>query len=216
MAQEKISASGESQGQRARYRYYADVALDSLVTLGTSLKSLVNSNRAAVLNRVTGNPTLVINSNFDIKTSANITYTIAGIPYNLPSGTSIDTGTAATTPTTKWIAGLIEVNSSGTVSIQYTAGNLATEAAALTAMAALTPVVATKCVIGCFTVQAAGATWLAGTDALASGTGGTPATTTNYYNGVCGSSAIGSADATTIGATPASARSATDFSITPI
>jgi len=32
-------------------------------------------------------------------------------------------------------------------------------------------------------VQAAGITWTAGTDALAGGAGGTPATTTNYYNG---------------------------------
>ena len=40
---------------------------------------------------------------------------------------------------------------------------------------------ANKAVVGYVTILAASPGWVAGTDALAGGSGGTPATTTNYY-----------------------------------
>lgn len=60
----------------------------------------------------------------------------------------------------------------------YTTG-YATEALAIAALPAQT---ADKVLIGYVTILAGTGGWVAGTDALAGGTGGTPATTTNYYS----------------------------------
>ncbi len=50
------------------------------------------------------------------------------------------------------------------------------------AIAAAPVKTADKARIGYITVLASASTWVAGTDAFAGGTGGNPATTTNYYN----------------------------------
>lgn len=60
----------------------------------------------------------------------------------------------------------------------YTTG-YATEALAIAALPAQT---ADRVLIGYLTIQGGAGGWIAGTSALAGGTGGTPAAATNYYN----------------------------------
>ena len=75
------------------------------------------------------------------------------------------------------------MNSSGTAVLTWAnaagAASYATEAAAIAALAAPA---ATDTVLGYVTVQANSGTWTPGTDALTTGTGGTAATATTYYN----------------------------------
>ena len=77
----------------------------------------------------------------------------------------------------------VDAVAAGTITFQSGAANYTTgyanEAAAIAAAPAKT---ASKARIGYVTILATTPGWVAGTDALAGGTGGTPATTTNYYN----------------------------------
>lgn len=123
--------------------------------------------------------------------TAAVTFTILGVPVNKAVS---DAGTALTQTdvvvANRWGIFAIDVVAAGTVSTLGGATNAspsyATEAAALAAAPAR---IATKARLGYITVQAAAAhTWTAGTDALAGGSSGTPAQTTNYYpvTGICG------------------------------
>lgn len=92
-------------------------------------------------------------------------------------------GALGTVPASKWALVLIQIDAAGTVSFVSAAANYttgyATEAAAIAAVPAAT---AANAVMGYITVLASASTFVFATDALAGGTGGTPATTTNYYN----------------------------------
>jgi hypothetical protein len=145
-------------------------------------KTLLNQVRSHLNYRLGGNPALAIDTNFDVKNGNAISYTNNGLWKSKSANTSWDTGTSATIATTKWGAFLVGLDASGNpVSTWFTAAGAgyASEAAAI---AAITDTDATYTYLGYVTVQAAGSTWTAGTDALTTGTGGTPATTTNYYN----------------------------------
>ena len=92
-------------------------------------------------------------------------------------------GSLGTIPEDTW--GVIKVQRvlAGTTTFvsgaaNYTTG-YATEAEALAALPATT---ADRVHVGHITIQAGAGGWVAGTDALAGGTGGTPAVETNYYN----------------------------------
>jgi len=92
-------------------------------------------------------------------------------------------GSLGTIPTATWGLIVIERIANSTTSFVSAAANYstgyATEALAIAAMPAQS---ASKAVVGYLTILAASPGWVAGTDALAGGTGGTPATTTNYYS----------------------------------
>lgn len=109
--------------------------------------------------------------------------TINGVPVLVAAQTAQALGALGTIPASTW--GLISVErvAAGTTTFVSAAANYttgyATEALAIAAMPAIT---ANKAQVGYFTVLASASTWVAGTDALAGGTGGNPATTTNYYN----------------------------------
>lgn len=115
--------------------------------------------------------------------SSQCVITIAGVPVSVAATTAQAFGALGTIPASTW--GIIGVDAvaAGTISFvsgaaNYTTG-YATEALAIAAAPAKT---SAKARIGFVLVQASGSGWVAGTDALAGGTGGTPATTTNYYN----------------------------------
>lgn len=148
-----------------------------------AVNTLVNQLQVQSLYRALGNPGFAISTNFDVKNANAITYLNGGTLKTLSANTNFDTGTALTIPTVKWGAYLLSVDASGTAVATGFNGvantGYASEAAAI---AALTAAAATNTVLGYVTILAAGVTWTAGTDALATGTGGTPATTTNYYN----------------------------------
>lgn len=128
-------------------------------------------------------PNFEISTNFDIQNGDAFTYRINGVPYSLATDQAWDTGTAADTAADTWIGAILTINAAGTTAVVYTAGDHASEAAALTAIAALAPA-AGYVTVGYVTIKSAsGEVWEAGTDALQGGTGGDPSADTNYYNG---------------------------------
>lgn len=114
------------------------------------------------------------------------TITITGVPVVVAAETAKAFGALGTIPASKWGLIVVERIANGTTSFVSAAANYttgyATEALALAAAPAKS---ANKAVVGYITVLASASTWVAGTDALEGGTGGNPATTTNYY-GVVG------------------------------
>lgn len=115
--------------------------------------------------------------------SAACVITIAGVPVLVAATTAQALGALGTIPASKW--GIIGVDAvaAGTITFvsgaaNYTTG-YATEALAIAAIPAKT---ANKARIGHILVLASSSGWIAGTDGMQSQTGGTPATTTNFYN----------------------------------
>jgi hypothetical protein len=108
---------------------------------------------------------------------------INGVIASVAAQTAQAFGALGTIPTAKWGLIVVERIAAGTTTFVSAAANYstgyATEALAIAAMPAQS---ADKAVVGYITVLAASPGWVAGTDALAGGTGGTPATTTNYYS----------------------------------
>lgn len=148
----------------------------------TELVTMINQLRFLELYKPLGNPTFAIDTNFDIKNTEPISYLNGGTLKTLADNTSFNTGTTATIATAKWGAALLTVNASGTGVVTWFTASGAGYASEALAIAAITIGAATETPMGYATVLAAGSTWTAGTDALQGGTGGTPATTTNYYN----------------------------------
>lgn len=115
--------------------------------------------------------------------NAAVTFTIGGVPASkaaVTAGTAL--GALGTIPASTWGIIAVDVVAAGTISYvsgaaNYTTG-YATEAAAIAALPARVTV---KARLGYITVLASASTWIAGTDALAGGSAGNPATTTNYY-----------------------------------
>lgn len=110
------------------------------------------------------------------------TITIAGIPVVVAAQTAQALGALGTIPASTWGIIAIDRVAAGTTTFVSGAANYTTgyvnEAAAINAAPAKT---ANKARVGYLTVLASASTWIAGTDALAGGTGGNPATSTNYY-----------------------------------
>lgn len=181
----------------------------TVVTILTDIKALVNTLAVRAQNRVWGNPGLAIDTNFDVKNANAISYTTNGGSFydafaTLAANTNFDTGTAKVIAADQWAAALLEVSAAGTATLTWGA-DAASEAAAVTALPAAAANVAR---VGFITVKTgAGVTWTAGTDALKTGTGGTVATETNYYNGAHATAAAAvtsSPPATITAAKPAS------------
>lgn len=131
-------------------------------------------------NMAYGNAGLVINSNFDVKNGSAVSVTVGGVMKTLSANTNFDTGTSQVIAINKWSAAILTWDGT-TARVRWsTTLNAASEAAAI---AVLPSVPSGEAAIGYITVlTGSGVTWTAGTDALQGGTGGTPATTTNYYN----------------------------------
>lgn len=126
--------------------------------------------------------TLSIGTTVTLAVSANW-ISINGVNGILTAETAKAFGALGTIPTGKWGLIVVERIANSTTSFVSAAANYttgyATEALAIAAMPAQS---ADKAVVGYLTILAASPGWVAGTDALAGGTGGTPATTTNYYS----------------------------------
>lgn len=134
----------------------------------------------------TGNVTVVtptIGTTVTIAVPAS-TIQINGVRTLVAALTAQAFGSLGTIPASTWGIITMERVAAGTATFvsgaaNYTTG-YTTEALALAAIPAIT---ANKVRVGYITVLASASTWVAGTDALAGGTGGNPATTTNYYPG---------------------------------
>lgn len=114
--------------------------------------------------------------------SSQAVITIGGVPVSVAAQTAQALGALGTIAASKWSIIAVDAVAAGTltfpVSANYAAG-FATEALAIADAPAKT---ANKARIGYITVLASASTFVTGTDALAGGTGGNPATSTNYYN----------------------------------
>lgn len=160
------------------------------INQGGSIRDLLINYNAQIQyerNSAKANPVFAIDTNFDIKNTEPITYSLAGVLKTLSDDTSFNTGTTATITATLWgIALLLHNGSAGVVQWATTSAAMAyaTEAAAIAALGTFTNlcVPTTMSALGYVTVQAGASLWTAGTDALATGAGGTPANATNYYN----------------------------------
>ena len=147
-------------------------------------------NRIASMQGVLGLDGPVTTSTPSIGTTVTVacsasTITIAGVPVVVAAETAKAFGALGTIPQDTWGLIVLERVAAGTTTFVSAAANYttgyATEALAIAAMPAKT---AAKAPVGYLTVQAAdeAAGWIAGTDALALGTGGSnPAQSTNYY-----------------------------------
>lgn len=158
----------------------------------TNREVLINYNRLAqnfvsALNNMSGTGvvtpgTLARGTTVTLATGAQ-TIQIAGVPSAITAQTAQAFGALGTIPASTW--GLISVErvAAGTTTFvsaaaDYTTG-YASEAAAIAAIPAIS---ANKVRVGYVTILASSSGFVVGTDALAGGTGGNPATTTNYYN----------------------------------
>lgn len=159
-------------------------------------QTLINQLRYTLLYNTYGNPGFLIKTNFDVENATAFFYSNNGTLKTKAANSTWDTGTAKTITTATWSSALLTITSGAANVVTWAASSYASEALAIAALPAAPN--ATDNVVGYITVLAAGSTWTAGTDALAGGTGGTPATTTNYYNSVNGNAAmIGAALTTT-------------------
>lgn len=163
---------------------------DETFGLGSTARDLlVSFNRLVtwLTNGTMGNPGLAINSNFDVKNANAISVTIGGVQKSLSANTNFDTGTAAVIAANKWSIAILTWDGSATA-VTWAGATTQGYASEVLAIAQLRTnsrlaVPSGSAAIGYITVlTGTDVTWTAGTDALASGTGGTPATTTNYYN----------------------------------
>lgn len=116
-------------------------------------------------------------------------FTILGVPVVKAVS---DAGTAfaasGTIPASTWGIIAIDVVAAGTVTYVEGAANYTTGyASEAAAIAALPAQVTVKARMGYITILASASGWVQATDALAGGSSGNPATTTNYYpvDGVC-------------------------------
>lgn len=166
--------SGVSGGSTAR---------DELINYNKLVADVANllTNSAGTGNITVVTPTIGTTVTVAVPASA---IQINGVPVLLAALTAQAFGALGTIPASTWGVIGIDRVAAGTATFvsgaaNYTTG-YASEAAALAANPALT---ASKARVGYLTILASSSGWVAGTDALASGTGGNPATTTNYYPG---------------------------------
>lgn len=95
------------------------------------------------------------------------------------AGTAIG---AQTVPASTWAIYALDIATGGTITVTPGAANATTGyTSEALAIAALPTRVTAKARMGYITVKASASTWIAATDALAGGSSGNPATTTNYY-----------------------------------
>ena len=185
----------------------------TFLTLTSANKVLLNNVRTHLTgDRIfSGDPALVIDTDFDVKTgAAAIQISVDGAIGTVAAAKNVDTGTSATFPTTKW--GIMNISSTvaGATSATWataTGSGYDNEAAAITALPA-SP--SGEACIGYVTVQAhSTGTFLSGTDALTTGSGGDVANATNYTTivdplGVV-TAAVSAGDVSSIGAAEATA-----------
>jgi hypothetical protein len=155
-------------------------AVVSLNALLPALTGLLAAEGGADVAMTTG--TLGIGTTVTLATGAQV-ISINGVKTAIAAQTAQAFGALGTIPEDTW--GVIGVERVGAGTTTFTSGannyttGYATEALAIAALPAQT---ADKVRVGYLTILADTGDWVAGTDALAGGTGGTPAAETNYYN----------------------------------
>lgn len=162
-----------------------------------NIKTLLNRLRTDALTKCITPPNFEIDTNFDVQNGDAFEITSGGVQITVATDVNFDTGTATTIATNAYWAGFIcSIDVDGTTTyVDWGAEDVA-EAGAITNLAAVTA--SGEVVCGYVTVHAkAGEDFVAGTDALTTGTGGQVAQATNYFNAqVIGDAALGAAVST--------------------
>lgn len=149
--------------------------------------NLLLTNLSTLFAKLTGD-SVITPTTLSIGTTVTIAATAATISINgvnaaVAALTAQAFGALGTIPASTWGIIAMERVLAGTATFTSGAANYttgyATEAAAIAALPAQS---ADKVQVGYVTIRASASGWVAGTDALAGGTGGNPATTTNYYS----------------------------------
>lgn len=142
---------------------------------------LINQIRTQQFTRCVTPPNFEIDTNFDIQNGDAFEIMSGGVLATIATDQNFDTGTSTVIATNAyWAAGILSIDIDGTTYVDWGA-EAVSEAAAITALSAVTA--SGEVVCGYVTVHAAaGQDWVAGTDALTTGTGGQVAQATNYYN----------------------------------
>lgn len=170
---ESKTLTDELHDDHATYK----TVVDDLKTLLNDVRTYLTGDRLW-----SGNPALAIDTNFDVQSANAVVVSIDGVLASVAAATC-DTGTAATFPTTTWGIFLVSSDSAGTLTATWntnTSSGFSTEALA---KAGLPAAPSAEAPVGFVTVQAhATGTFLAGTDALTTGTGGDVANATNFSN----------------------------------
>lgn len=110
-----------------------------------------------------------------------LTITVNGVPVLVAAQTAQAFGALGTIAASRWSVIAVDAVAAGTISFAVSANYAAGFATEALALLDKPPRIAGKARIGYITVLASASTWITGTDALAGGAGGNPATTTNYY-----------------------------------
>jgi hypothetical protein len=179
-----VLRDGYSQSDLVVYLENALAVLNELQTDHATFKTALDAMRTAEQTAVNTPPTHVIVSNFDVKNSVAYEIVVDGVVKTVAANVVHDTGTDTVIATDEyWAAGLLSIDIDGTTATCDFGAEAVDEAGA---KALLSVVTATSdVVVGYFTVNAkASEDWVAGTDALTTGSGGQVAQTTNYYNDV--------------------------------
>ena len=163
------------------FAYEMAVIVNALSALANEVKADLNLIRNVVLNRAIGLANFEIDTNFDVQNGDAFEIIADGELVLIATDQSFDTGTATTIATDAyWGAFICSIDGDATTHVDWGA-EAVSEAAAILNLAAVTASGAVVC--GYVTVHAkASEDFVAGTDALTSGTGGQVAQATNYYN----------------------------------
>ncbi len=181
-------------------------------TVVDDLKVLVNRHRTQELTRCVTPPNFEIDTNYDIQNGDAFEIEVAGVQKTVATDVNFDTGTATVIATNAYWAGVVlSVDVDGTTAYCDWGAEDVAEAGAITNLAAVTA--SGGVVVGYATVHAKGGQdFVAGTDALTTGTGGQVAQATNYYNDQhIGDGAMGAAVSTS---SPAALTNGTNLKLT--
>ena len=150
-------------------------------SLGTKLKQLQDWITG---NRIVGGTPGLARGSTDTNIATGLIYFQIAKAFLTKAAVAAGTalGALGTTAADKWAVFLVVIDAAGTITVVPGAGNVAGYASESAALAAKPATPAGKVALGHFTIKTGvGLAWIAGTDALAGGTTGNEASTTNYY-----------------------------------
>lgn len=158
--------------------------VNELQTDHASLRTAVSNLRTANTTACLTSPNFEIDTNFDIQNGDAFDIVVDGVQITVATDVNFDTGTSTVVTTNAyWACGLLSIDIDGTTAYVDWGAEAVDEAGAKTALAAVTATGDVLC--GYVAVHAKAAQdFVAGTDALTTGTGGQVAQTTTYYNDV--------------------------------
>ena len=172
-----ILATGSWQSDVYKWMQNVNAIVNELQTVNTEMAS-------RQLTRIVTPATFVIDTNFDIKNSVAFEIEVNGVLKTVAANVNWNTGTATVIATNAyWACALLSINVDGSTTYVNWGAQAVDQATAKANLAAVTATGSVVC--GYVAVQAKAAQdFVAGTDALTTGTGGQVAQVTTYYNDI--------------------------------